>query len=195
MNPKLTVDHLHRRALVYIRQSTPDQVQHHQESTRRQYGWVDQARVLGFENVVVIDEDLGRTGSGLVERPGFQRLVAEVCSGAVGAVLCIEASRLARNGRDWHYLIELCGMVKAVVIEGGDRLTCPRVPASATLGSSTPAARPACPVPPRPAPRTGSPRACLYAVTWTSRPAKRWLEPLLVPHTVPFRSAGCSQSN
>ena len=59
----------------------------------------------------MIDEDLGRTGSGLVERPGFQRLVAEVCSGEVSAVFCIEASRLARNGRDWHHLIELCGMV------------------------------------------------------------------------------------
>jgi DNA invertase Pin-like site-specific DNA recombinase len=117
MNPKLTVDHLRRRALVYIRQSTPDQVLHHQESTRRQYGLVDQARALGFEKVGVIDEDLGRTGSGLVERPGFQRLVAEVCSGEVGAVLCIEASRLARNGRDWHYLIELCGMVRALVID------------------------------------------------------------------------------
>src|SRR5690348_4936750 len=117
MNPKLTVDHLRRRAIAYIRQSSPDQVLHHQESTRRQYGLVDQARALGFLNVVVIDEDLGRTGSGLVERPGFQRLVAEVCSGEVGAVLCIEASRLARNGRDWHYLIELCGLVRAIVID------------------------------------------------------------------------------
>jgi len=117
MNPKLTVDHLRRRAVVYIRQSSPDPVLHHQESTRLQYGLVDQAHALGFENVVVIDEDLGRTGSGLVERPGFQRLVAEVCSDEVGAVLCIEASRLARNGRDWHYLIELCGLVKAVVID------------------------------------------------------------------------------
>ncbi|MGH9445432.1 MAG: recombinase family protein [Terriglobia bacterium] len=117
MNPKLTVDRVRRRAIVYIRQSSPDQVLHHQESTRRQYSLVDQAHALGFENVVVIDEDLGRTGSGLVERPGFQRLVAEVCSGEVGAVLCIEASRLARNGRDWHYLIEMCGMVNAVVID------------------------------------------------------------------------------
>jgi DNA invertase Pin-like site-specific DNA recombinase len=117
MNPKLTVDRLRRRALVYIRQSSPDQVLHHQESTRRQYGLVDQARGLGFQSVVVIDEDLGRTGSGLVERPGFQRLVAEVLSGEVGAVFCLEASRLARNGRDWHHLIELCGMVDAVVVD------------------------------------------------------------------------------
>ncbi len=61
--------------------------------------------------------DLGRTGSGFVERPGFQHLVAEVCSGEASAVFCIEASRLARNGRDWHHLIELCGMVGAVVVD------------------------------------------------------------------------------
>src|SRR5205814_8040396 len=65
---------------------------------------------LGFKQVEIIDEDLGRSGSGQVERPGFQHLVAEVCTGEVGAVLCIEASRLARNGRDWHHLIELCGL-------------------------------------------------------------------------------------
>jgi len=77
----------------------------------------DHARQLGFQQVGVIDEDLGRSGSGQVERPGFQHLVAEVCTGEVGAVLCIEASRLARNGRDWHHLIELCGLVRAVVID------------------------------------------------------------------------------
>src|ERR1700674_3704441 len=117
MNPKLTPDDVHRRAIVYIRQSTPGQLIHNQESKRRQYGLVDQARELGFPEVIVIDDDLGRTGSGLVERPGFQRLVAEVCSGEVGAIFCIEASRLARNGRDWHHLIELCGMVDAVVVD------------------------------------------------------------------------------
>ena len=63
------------------------------------------------------DDDLGRSGSGLVERPGFQRLVADVCTGEIGAVFCIEASRLARNGRDWHHLIELCGMVGTVVVD------------------------------------------------------------------------------
>ncbi len=90
---------------------------HNHESQRRQYGLADRARELGFRDVMVIDEDLGRSGSGLVERPGFQRLVAEVCGGEVGAVFCIEASRLARNGRDWHHLIELCGMVGAVVVD------------------------------------------------------------------------------
>src|SRR3989441_12355630 len=114
---KITAERLLRKAIVYIRQSSPNQVLHHQESQRRQYGLVDRARDLGFQQVIVIDEDLGRTGSGFVERPGFQRLVAEVCSGEASAVFCIEASRLARNGRDWHHLIELCGMVGAVVID------------------------------------------------------------------------------
>jgi DNA invertase Pin-like site-specific DNA recombinase len=115
--PKLTPDRLRREAIVYIRQSTPTQVLHHHESQRRQYGLAQPARELGFHRITVIDEDLGRTGSGMVERPGFQRLVAHVCSGEVGAVLCLEASRLARNGRDWHHLIELCGMVGAVLID------------------------------------------------------------------------------
>jgi excisionase family DNA binding protein len=114
---KITADRLLRKAIVYVRQSSPNQMLHHQESQRRQYGLVDRARELGFQQVTVIDEDLGRTGSGFVERPGFQRLVAEVCSGEVSAVFCIEASRLARNGRDWHHLIELCGMVAAVVVD------------------------------------------------------------------------------
>jgi DNA invertase Pin-like site-specific DNA recombinase len=117
MNSKLTADHLRRRAVVYVRQSSPDQVIHHQESQRRQYGLVDRARELGFQNIGIIDDDLGRSASGLVERPGFQRLVAEVCTAEIGAVLSIEASRLARNGRDWHHLIELCGMVGAVVVD------------------------------------------------------------------------------
>lgn len=117
MNPKISTDHLKRRAIVYIRQSSPGQVIHNQESQRRQYGLADHARHLGFQKVEIIDEDLGRSGSGQVERPGFQHLVAEVCTGEVGAVLCIEASRLARNGRDWHHLIELCGLVRAIVID------------------------------------------------------------------------------
>jgi DNA invertase Pin-like site-specific DNA recombinase len=117
MNPKLTPERLKRRALVYVRQSSVGQVVHNRESQRRQYGLVDRARELGFQDIAVIDDDLGRSGSGLVERPGFQRLVGEVCTGEVGAVFSIEASRLARNGRDWHHLIELCGMVGAVVID------------------------------------------------------------------------------
>jgi hypothetical protein len=117
MNPKLTSDRLRRRAIIYVRQSSMGQVMHNQESQRRQDDLADRARELGFHDIAVIDDDLGRSGSGLVERPGFQRLVAEVCTGEVGAVFCIEASRLARNGRDWHHLIELCGMVGAVVVD------------------------------------------------------------------------------
>lgn len=117
MNPKLTAEHLRKRAVVYVRQSTPQQVHRNLESQRRQYKLADQARDLGFTDVVVIDEDLGHSSSGLVERRGFERLVAEVCSGEVGAVFCIEASRLARNGRDWHHLIEMCGMVGTVLVD------------------------------------------------------------------------------
>jgi DNA invertase Pin-like site-specific DNA recombinase len=116
-NAKVTGDHLKRRAIVYIRQSSPIQVANNLESQRRQYALADQARQLGFQQVEVIDEDLGRSGSGQVDRPGFARLVAEVCTGSVGAVFCIEASRLARNGRDWHHLIELCGLVRALVVD------------------------------------------------------------------------------
>jgi DNA invertase Pin-like site-specific DNA recombinase len=117
MNTKLTADRLCRRALVYIRQSSPTQVLHHQESKRLQYGLVERARQLGFVDVQVVDDDQGRSGDGRVERPGFQRLAAEVCGGEVGAVFCLEASRLARNGRDWHHLVELCGMVDAVIVD------------------------------------------------------------------------------
>ncbi len=116
-NAKITDDHLKRRAIVYVRQSSAIQVTNNLESQRRQYALADNARQLGFKTVEVIDEDLGRSGSGQVDRPGFTRLVAEVCTGGVGAVFCIEASRLARNGRDWHHLIELCGLVRALVVD------------------------------------------------------------------------------
>ncbi len=114
---KITDVHRQRRAVVYVRQSTLVQLQQNLESQRRQYGLAEYARSLGFAGVETIDEDLGRSGSGLVERPGFQRLVAMVCAGEVGAVFCIEASRLARNGRDWHHLIDLCGLVGALVVD------------------------------------------------------------------------------
>jgi DNA invertase Pin-like site-specific DNA recombinase len=114
---KLTPEQLQRRAIVYVRQSTLIQVVQNRESQLRQYNLAGYARELGFVEVETIDEDLGRSGSGLTERPGFQRLVAEVCEGHIGAVFCLEASRLARNGRDWHHLIELCGLVGAVLID------------------------------------------------------------------------------
>ena len=117
MNTKISDEQRGRRALVYVRQSTPTQVSQNRESQRRQYGLVQRATELGFHDVAVIDDDLGRSGSGLTERPGFQRMVAEVCTGQVGAVFCIEASRLARNGRDWHYLVDFCGLVGTLIID------------------------------------------------------------------------------
>jgi DNA invertase Pin-like site-specific DNA recombinase len=108
---------LKRKAVVYVRQSTQAQVQMNLESQRRQYELVDEARRWGFRNVEVIDDDLGRSASGTVARPGFEKLVAWLCAGEVGAVLCFDASRLARNGRDWHHLLELCGLVEARVID------------------------------------------------------------------------------
>ena len=107
---KITAEHLARSAFVYIRQSTPGQLVHNQESQRRQYGLADRARQLGWAKVELIDDDLGRSGGG-ISRPGFERLLAAICEGQAGAVLAIEASRLARNGRDWHTLIEFCGLV------------------------------------------------------------------------------------
>jgi DNA invertase Pin-like site-specific DNA recombinase len=108
---------LKRKAVVYVRQSTAAQVQSNLESQRRQYELVDVARRRGFSDIEVIDDDLGRSASGMVARPGFERLVAWLCAGEVGAVLCFDASRLARNGRDWHHLLELCGLVEARVID------------------------------------------------------------------------------
>jgi DNA invertase Pin-like site-specific DNA recombinase len=107
---------LKRKAVVYIRQSTQAQVQSNLESQRRQYELVDVARQRGFRDIEVID-DLGRSASGMMARPGFERLVAWLCAGEVGAVLCFDASRLARDGRDWHHLLELCGLVEARVID------------------------------------------------------------------------------
>ena len=113
---KITADHLARRACVYVRQSTPNQVQHNLESQRRQYALVDRARKLGWQDVDVIDDDLGISGSG-THRPGFERLLRALCDGQVGAVFSIEASRLARNGRDWHTLLEFCSVVGALLID------------------------------------------------------------------------------
>jgi DNA invertase Pin-like site-specific DNA recombinase len=113
---KITADHLARAALVYIRQSTADQLLHNHESRRRQYGLADRARQLGWATVEVIDDDLGRSGGG-INRPGFERLLAAICGGRAGAVFAIEVSRLARNGRDWHTLIEFCGLVGTIIID------------------------------------------------------------------------------
>src|SRR3974377_1487955 len=113
---KITAEHLQRSACVYIRQSTPDQLVHNLESQRRQYGLADRARQLGWTAVEIIDDDLGRSGGGIA-RPGFERLLAAICDGRVGAGLAIERSRRARNGGDWHTLIEFCGLVGAIILD------------------------------------------------------------------------------
>ena len=117
MNDKIRREHLQRTAYVYVRQSTPQQVRNHLESKERQYGLADRARQLGFSNVTVIDEDLGRSGGGTQERPGFGRLLAFVCQGLAGAVFALEASRLARNNRDWHHLVDLCALAETLLID------------------------------------------------------------------------------
>ena len=113
---KITPDRLARKAVVYVRQSTAFQVAQNLESQRRQYGLVQRARQLGWSDVEVIDDDLGRSGAG-GRRPGFEKLLAAICERRVGAVLSLEASRLARNGRDWHTLLEFCGLVGTLFID------------------------------------------------------------------------------
>jgi excisionase family DNA binding protein len=113
---KITADHLSRKACVYIRQSTPGQVQHNLESQRLQYALADRARQLGWTDVDVIDDDLGCTASG-THRPGFERMLGAICDGKIGAIFSIEASRLARTGRDWHKLLEFCGVVGVLLID------------------------------------------------------------------------------
>ena len=123
---RIEAEHLDREAIVYVRQSTIDQVINNVESRRRQYGLVERARQLGWANISVIDDDLGRSGSG-VSRPGFEKLLAAICEGRVGAVVSIEASRLARNGRDWHTLLEFCGLVGTLIADE-DGVYNPRLP-------------------------------------------------------------------
>jgi DNA invertase Pin-like site-specific DNA recombinase len=108
-----------RPAIVYVRQSTLQQVERHQESTRLQYGLVERALQFGWsrERVVVIDDDLGRSGAAAAINPGFQRLVAEVGLGRVGLVLGIEMSRLARSCRDWHQLLEICAVFDTLLAD------------------------------------------------------------------------------
>ena len=114
---KIQRSHLERAAIIYVRQSSMEQVRHNLESQRRQYELADLARQLGFATVIVIDEDQGRSGSGSVQRTGFLRLLELVFQGQVGAVFALEASRLARNNRDWHQLVDLCAMAETLVID------------------------------------------------------------------------------
>lgn len=117
---KITPSHLTRAAIVYLRQSSAAQVEHNRESTKRQYALAVKARELGWpkERIVVIDEDLGLSGSGAVARAGFARLTAEVALARVGLVLGLEVSRLARNNADWHRLIDLAGLTDTLIGDG-----------------------------------------------------------------------------
>src|SRR5246500_2657406 len=114
---KITASHHSRQAVVYLRQSSPAQVEHNRESTERQYALATKARELGWpdERIVVIDEDLGLSGSGSVARSGFARLTAEDALARVGLVLGLEVSRLARNNADWHRLIDLAGLTDTLI--------------------------------------------------------------------------------
>ena len=114
---KITPSHLARQAIVYLRQSSAAQVEHNRESTDQQYALADKARELGWpaERVVVIDEDLGLSGSGVAVRSGFARLIAEVALARVGLVLGLEVSRLARNNAEWYRLIDLAGLTDTLI--------------------------------------------------------------------------------
>ncbi len=109
--------HLKRTAYIYVRQSSPGQVLHNVESGRRQYALTDRARQLGWDHVRVIDDDQGRSASGHVHRRGFETLLDEVCKGQVGAVFVIEGARLARNGHEWHKLLEFCAIVDTLIVD------------------------------------------------------------------------------
>src|SRR5262245_25452985 len=115
---KVTLAHRERRAIVYVRQSTPRQVRENRASQANQYALVDRAVALGWPRplVQVIDDDLGQSGRD-GERPGFQALVAEVSLGRVGLVLAFEASRLARNNADWYRLLDLAALVSTLIAD------------------------------------------------------------------------------
>ncbi|WP_330085150.1 recombinase family protein [Methylocystis iwaonis] len=130
-NDKIGPHHLERKAILYVRQSSAHQVLHNRESGALQYAMRDRLTALGFTEIEVIDEDLGRSAAGSVQRAGFERMVAEVCLGKVGAVCAREVSRFARNSRDWQQLIEMCRVVDTVLVDqetiyaprhGNDRL-------------------------------------------------------------------------
>jgi DNA invertase Pin-like site-specific DNA recombinase len=111
--------HRERLAVVYVRQSTVQQVLDHQESTRLQYGLVSRAQALGWatDRVLVIDEDLGKSGTSAQGRAGFQRLVSEVSLDHVGMIFGVEMSRLARSNKDWHQLLELCALFHTLIAD------------------------------------------------------------------------------
>ena len=116
---KIRAFHRERLAVVYVRQSTVQQVLEHQESTRLQYGLVSRAEALGWatERVLVIDDDLGKSGASAQNRAGFQRLVSEVSLDHVGIIFGVEMSRLARSNKDWHQLLELCALFHTLIAD------------------------------------------------------------------------------
>jgi DNA invertase Pin-like site-specific DNA recombinase len=131
MSDKIKPHHLDRKAVLYVRQSSTHQVMHNRESRMLQYAMQDRLRALGWSEIEVIDDDLGRSAAGGVTRAGFERMVAEVCLGKVGAVAAREVSRFARNSRDWQQLIEMCRVVDTLLVDqeaiyaprqGNDRL-------------------------------------------------------------------------
>ena len=117
MSDKIRPQHVARKAMLYVRQSSAYQVHHNVESQKLQYGMEERLRQLGWREIEVIDEDLGRSASGTVTRIGFERMVAEVCLGKVGAVAAREVSRFARNSREWQQLVEVCRVVDTVLID------------------------------------------------------------------------------
>ena len=119
MNPKISDDHRRKPAYIYLRQSTPGQVRHHQESTERQYALREKALDLGWSDgaIRILDRDLGKTGTQMAGREDFKTLVADVSMGQVGAVFALEVSRLARSNLDWHRLLELCAFTATLVID------------------------------------------------------------------------------
>jgi DNA invertase Pin-like site-specific DNA recombinase len=117
MSDKIQPHHLERKAVLYVRQSSPYQVAHNRESRALQYAMQDRLRALGWSEVEIVDEDLGRSAAGMVARTGFERMVADVCLGKVGAVAALEVSRFARNSRDWQQLIEMCRVVDTLLVD------------------------------------------------------------------------------
>ena len=114
---KIRATHLERKAMLYVRQSSAVQVARNTESKRLQYAMAKRVQKLGWSDVEVIDDDLGRSANGTVERSGFQRMIAEVCLGNVGVVAAREVSRFARNSRDWQQLIEVCRVVDTLLVD------------------------------------------------------------------------------
>ena len=117
MSDKIKSHHLARKAVLYVRQSSAVQVNQNQESQRLQYAMRDRLRELGWAEVEVVNEDLGRSAAGTTCRAGFERMVSDVCLGHVGAVAAREVSRFARNSREWQQLVEVCRMVDTVLID------------------------------------------------------------------------------